>query len=78
MALHPDCFKPWEPLPAKGTHVVLHYKDGHTVEGLIALVWLAMDTPVFNVTKYDGEQVQFFPEFEDGWSEMGVVARRRL
>lgn len=78
MALHPDWFKQWEPLPPKGTRIICHYKDGHEVEGVLDIIWLSLDTLAFRVLTDAKGFINFLPEFEDGWTEYAVTTRRRI
>lgn len=78
MTLDPKNFKQWEPLPDKGDFIRCYYKDGHTVDGQIVLVWLAMDELVFKIQPVNGEKFDFLPELEDGWGTYTELSRRRI
>ena len=77
MALHPDCFKRWEPLPDKGTMVRVHLKDGTTVDGVVELVWLAMDELAFKIRLQTGKLVNILMEIDaTGWQVFELAAFR--
>lgn len=71
MALHPDCFVPFEPLPDRGTVIRCTKRGGPQFEAMVQRVWLAMDTPVIDVLPM-AEHVPFaeigiMPELGDTW-----------
>jgi hypothetical protein len=43
------------PLPDKGQKIRAHLRDGDVLTGTVALVWMAMDSPVINLNTRVGQ-----------------------